>query len=63
MGILAVLAIVILFLIELALAYPTPWLAHAWGSRRFRWPIYCAAFYSVVFFGVFERIEFIYFQF
>ena len=58
-----VLAIAVLFLVEFLQTRPSPWLIRSWESRRVRWPVYCAAFYSLVFFGVFDRIEFIYFQF
>lgn len=56
-------AIAVLFVIELAQVHPSPWLMQAWQSRRVRWTVYCVGFYSLVFFGVFERVEFIYFQF
>ena len=39
------------------------WMEIAWQRPAFRWPVYAAAVYSVVFFGVFQHIEFIYFQF
>jgi D-alanyl-lipoteichoic acid acyltransferase DltB (MBOAT superfamily) len=57
------LAMLVLFLIEFIQTHPMPWLGRAWQSRRLRWPVYCAGFYSLVFFGIFDRIEFIYFQF
>jgi hypothetical protein len=34
-----------------------------WGVRPIRWTCYLMLFYSVVAFGVFGNIEFIYFQF
>ena len=34
-----------------------------WSIRSVRWAAYLAAFYGGVFFGVFGRQEFIYFQF
>ncbi|HWE49817.1 MAG TPA: MBOAT family O-acyltransferase [Bryobacteraceae bacterium] len=35
----------------------------AWNRRPVRWLAYAGAIYSVVFFGVFQHLEFIYFQF
>jgi hypothetical protein len=39
------------------------WLETVWNRPVFRLPVYAAAVYFVVFFGVFARVEFIYFQF
>ena len=40
-----------------------PWLETVWNRPLFRLPVYAAAVYFVVFFGVFAHVEFIYFQF
>ena len=42
---------------------PPAILRRAWGRRVFRWPVYAAGVYVLIFFGVFSRTEFIYFQF
>lgn len=34
-----------------------------WNVRAFRWAAYATGFYALVFFGVWEQIQFIYFQF
>ncbi|MFN0165670.1 MAG: MBOAT family O-acyltransferase [Bryobacteraceae bacterium] len=34
-----------------------------WDMPRLRWACYVSCFYSIVFFGVFDKTEFIYFQF
>jgi alginate O-acetyltransferase complex protein AlgI len=39
------------------------WLSEALERRAIRWPLYAAAAYTVVFFGVFGHVEFIYFRF
>lgn len=43
-------------------APPVPVLAW-WQRRAVRWACLGACFYGVVFFGVFEKVQFIYFQF
>jgi alginate O-acetyltransferase complex protein AlgI len=40
-----------------------PLVSHLWSRRPFRWVCYYACVFGIVFFGVFNRIEFIYFQF
>jgi len=35
----------------------------AWQCRPVRWGLYLMGLYAIVFFGVFGRMEFIYFQF
>ena len=35
----------------------------AWHRRPLRWLVYASGIYGVVFFGIFQHIEFIYFQF
>jgi D-alanyl-lipoteichoic acid acyltransferase DltB (MBOAT superfamily) len=61
--VLAFVVIVALFGVEYCQLYrprPVQWL---WARRGFRWGAYAAGFYAIVFFGVFERVQFIYFQF
>ncbi len=57
------LAVPAVFGVEYLRQNPPLGLATAWERRGFRWPVYAAAVYTVVFFGVFNRMEFIYFQF
>jgi D-alanyl-lipoteichoic acid acyltransferase DltB (MBOAT superfamily) len=40
-----------------------PRLRQAWSRRPVRWLVYASGIYGVVFFGIFQHIEFIYFQF
>lgn len=56
-------AIPCVFAIEYLRRNPPQGLRNLWQKRSFRWPVYAAAVYTVIFFGVFERTEFIYFQF
>jgi len=37
--------------------------SRAWNLRPFRWTAYVTGLYALVFFGVFRKIEFVYFQF
>jgi alginate O-acetyltransferase complex protein AlgI len=48
---------------EWAIAVEPPPLVRAWSLRPFRWACCYACIFGVIFFGVFNRIEFIYFQF
>jgi hypothetical protein len=34
-----------------------------WQKRRIRWSCLACCFYGIVFFGVFDKVQFIYFQF
>ncbi len=59
----ALLSIGVLFTVDLiGELNPAP-ISRAWSRRPFRWATYFAGVYSIVFFGVLGRIEFIYFQF
>jgi D-alanyl-lipoteichoic acid acyltransferase DltB (MBOAT superfamily) len=57
------IAALLLFVVEFLQSHPGDRLPGLWQARWVRWPAYAACFYSIVFFGVFDRIEFIYFQF
>jgi alginate O-acetyltransferase complex protein AlgI len=59
-GVVLVLALVC---VDYAIERRPEFVARLWESRSLRWTAYAAAAYSLVFFGVWERIEFIYFQF
>lgn len=54
-------AVSILFIVDYLIE--NPFGAAIWRRRIVRWPVYLAAAYSIVLFGVFEHIEFVYFQF
>jgi hypothetical protein len=55
--------IAILTIVEASIAFE-PWrIMRMWNYRAFRWPCYVGCAYSIVFFGVFESVQFIYFQF
>lgn len=56
-------AIVVLFTVEWVQEFSPAWARAAWSWRAFRWAIYATAFYSLIAFGVFGHVEFIYFQF
>ncbi len=44
-------------------AYKPAFIIRLWSLRPFRWLCYFACGFAIIFFGVFEKIEFIYFQF
>ena len=56
-------AIATVFVVEYLRLHPPERGRALWRRRGWRWAIYAAGVYAVVFFGVFERVEFIYFQF
>ena len=55
--------ILLLIAVDYALVYKPKFILPAWNSRPLRWAAYTVGLYSLVFFGVWERIQFIYFQF
>ena len=55
--------ILLLIAVDYALVYKPKFILPAWNSRPLRWAAYAVGLYSLVFFGVWERIQFIYFQF
>jgi hypothetical protein len=58
------LTIPLVFACEYIRAHPPEAARHLWNSSaRIRWSFYVAGVWTVVFFGVFARVEFIYFQF
>jgi hypothetical protein len=59
----AAVAIVVLFIADWLQEHPVPTVDVAWSHGSIRWLLYLAGVYCVVFFGVFGRVEFIYFQF
>src|SRR4051812_5059505 len=61
--IIAALMIGVLFLVDRVLIAPPPSLLALWQRTWFRWGCLTACTYAIVFFGVFAKLEFIYFQF
>lgn len=61
--ILAWLMIVLLIAVDYVLVYKPRLVVPAWDWKPFRWATYTAGVYALVFFGIWERIQFIYFQF
>ncbi|HZZ43664.1 MAG TPA: MBOAT family O-acyltransferase [Tepidisphaeraceae bacterium] len=52
-----------LFAVEACLVFQPRLVTSLWSRRPVRWTAYSLCVYSVIFFGVFERVQFIYFQF
>lgn len=61
--ILAFLMVAVLIVIDYAIAHRPRVVDSWWQIRSLRWATYVTAAYSLVFFGVWEQLEFIYFQF
>lgn len=55
--------IVVLACVDAALFWQPAIVQRLWATRAVRWTAYVGGFYSLVFFAVLGRIEFIYFQF
>lgn len=53
----------LVFVCEWLYNSPTERFGRIWQRPVFRWPVYAAGVYSLVFFGVFGRTQFIYFRF
>lgn len=49
--------------VEWLIAHDVPRISELWVKRPFRWSCYFACVFATLFFGVFEKVEFIYFQF
>lgn len=60
---LAFMVIAIVFVIDWLIANQPPAVVNLWASRPVRWACYNACAFAIIFFGVFERVQFIYFQF
>jgi len=56
-------AIFAVFLVEWVQERQPRLVSRAWAVRGVRWGLYATAVYSIICFGVFGQIEFIYFQF
>ena len=59
----ALVSLLVLFSVEAVQEFALKPALELWSVRGFRWALYVAAFYGIVFFGVFGNLEFIYFQF
>jgi D-alanyl-lipoteichoic acid acyltransferase DltB (MBOAT superfamily) len=59
----AAFVIGVLFLVDRILVSPPPPVLALWQQTWFRWTCLTACAYAIVFFGVFDKLEFIYFQF
>jgi len=56
-------SLLLLFFVEWVQEFSSRSFLRLWSIRGLRWACYLAAFYGIVFFGVFGSLEFIYFQF
>jgi alginate O-acetyltransferase complex protein AlgI len=61
--VLAFVLIGTLFTVEYCLFFRPALITALWNRRPIRWACYSACTYGVIFFGVFDRVSFIYFQF
>jgi alginate O-acetyltransferase complex protein AlgI len=59
----ALLSVIALFVAEAVMELSPPWFGRMWSVRLCRWSIYLTVVYTIIFFGYFGRVEFIYFQF
>jgi D-alanyl-lipoteichoic acid acyltransferase DltB (MBOAT superfamily) len=59
----AFVLILLLILVDYVIERRPHAIGRLWQARPLRWAAYVGAAYTLVFFGVWERIEFIYFQF
>jgi D-alanyl-lipoteichoic acid acyltransferase DltB (MBOAT superfamily) len=59
----ALASLLLLFSVEAVQEFSPRSALRLWSFRGMRWALYLAAFYGIVFFGVFGNLEFIYFQF
>ncbi len=59
----ALVMIAVTFVVDWLLLHESPAADRIWNVRPLRWSLYYACLYSIVFFGVFEHLEFIYFRF
>ncbi|HTI71399.1 MAG TPA: MBOAT family O-acyltransferase [Candidatus Limnocylindria bacterium] len=60
---LAAAMIAVLMLVDGLIWKQPPLIQRFWNKTWFRWGCYASAFYAVIFFGVFGKVQFIYFQF
>jgi len=55
--------IALLFMVDYFIEHKPSNIVRFWQKKSLRWAIYTAGFYSLIFFGVWGQIQFIYFQF
>jgi len=60
---LAFVMIVAVLAVDWLLIHRPPLVVSLWQKRAFRWGCLACGFYGIVFFGVFDKVQFIYFQF
>ncbi len=60
---LSFMVIIILVMVDFVLANDKSRVRVLWDRPVFRRLCYCGMFYSIIFFGIFDKVEFIYFQF
>jgi alginate O-acetyltransferase complex protein AlgI len=60
---LAFLMIGIVMVVDWLLVRQPAFTSTLWQSRSFRWSCLASCFFGIVFFGVFDKVQFIYFQF
>jgi alginate O-acetyltransferase complex protein AlgI len=59
----AALWVVVIFVLDYAIAFRPKWAMWIWNITCLRWTIYLLGVFAIALFGVFESMEFIYFQF
>ncbi|MEI2722456.1 MAG: MBOAT family O-acyltransferase [Verrucomicrobiota bacterium] len=59
----ACLMIVTVMVVDWLLVHRPAFVMTCWRKRAFRWACLVGCFYGIVFFGVFDKVQFIYFQF
>ena len=55
--------IALVMVVDWFLANQPGYMKSLWRKRSFRWACLAGCFYGIVFFGVFDKVQFIYFQF
>ncbi|MFA7156734.1 MAG: MBOAT family O-acyltransferase [Bacilli bacterium] len=55
--------LLVLFVVDYIILHDDCYLRRIWDVDILRRGLYCIQFYSIVFFGVFDKVDFIYFQF
>lgn len=59
----ALLTVTTIILVDWVVSYRPKFVMTLWERRAFRWTCYICCFYCIVFFGAFDQVQFIYFQF
>jgi D-alanyl-lipoteichoic acid acyltransferase DltB (MBOAT superfamily) len=61
--VLAFIVSALVFVVDFLIVFRPPRFMALWAGRRFRWACYATCVLAIACFGVFDRVEFIYFQF